>query len=119
MYLEEEAIHHTFNTLREISATHSLIVFDFIYKSILRREYTFYGEKAIHERYGEKSIYERVNKYNEAWRFGIEEGELNTFIEESGLKLLKTSTAKNLEQEYGFGTHRINGTHFIAVAEGP
>lgn len=59
----------------------------------------------------------RINKYNEAWRFGIEKGHIDTFMEELGLKLLKSSSAKDLEDEYHFGPHRINGTHFMTVAE--
>jgi methyltransferase (TIGR00027 family) len=110
MYLEEEAVHNTFTTIKSISASSSLIVFDFIYKSVLRKEYTLYGEQ---------SLYERVNKYNEAWRFGIEEGRIKEFVEELGLKLRRSSSAEDLEREYHFGPKRINGTHCIVVAEVP
>jgi methyltransferase (TIGR00027 family) len=110
MYLEEAAVRGTFKTMKGLCGPHSLIVSDFIYKSVLRKENTLYGEQAI---------YERINKYNEAWRFGIEKGHIDTFMEELGLKLLKSSSAKELEDEYHFGPHRINGTHFITVAETP
>jgi methyltransferase (TIGR00027 family) len=110
MYLEEAAVRRMFAALRSLSAQHSLIVSDFIYKSVLRKENTLFGEQAI---------YKRINKYNEAWRFGIEEGYIDTFMKELGLRLQKSSSAKDLEEEYHFGNRRINGTHFIAVAETP
>ena len=39
------------------------------------------------------------------------------FMEGLGLRLLKSGSAKDLEEEYHFGTRRINGIFFIAVAE--
>jgi methyltransferase (TIGR00027 family) len=110
MYLEEEAIRSTLETIKSISGPRSRIVADFIYQSVLRKENTLYGEQAI---------YQRINKYNEAWRFGIEKGEIGPFMEGLGLKLLKIRSPGDLEEAYHFGSHRINGTHFIAIAESP
>jgi methyltransferase (TIGR00027 family) len=110
MYLDEDAAIHTLTTLKSISPSHSIVLFDFIYKSVLRRENIFYGEK---------EIYEGVNKHNEAWRFGIEGTEISSFIEKLRLKTLKINNAKNLEQVYNFGNHRINETHCIALVEVP
>lgn len=106
MYLDEDAAIKTLTALKSISPSESLILFDFIYKSVLRRENIFYGEKAI---------YENVNKCNEAWRFGIEAKGINSFIKKLGLKTVKISSAEDLEQMYNFGNHKINGTHCIAL----
>lgn len=107
MYLQAEAIRDTFATIRALSGPAGLAVFDFIYSSVLRRENTLYGEKAL---------YDRVNRFGEAWRFGIEAGGVDEFARSMGLKLSALKTAGDLERDYGFGARRINGTHGIALA---
>jgi methyltransferase (TIGR00027 family) len=108
MYLEETAVRETFKTMKALCCPHSLIVADFIHASVLRRENALYGEQAI---------YERINKYNEAWRFGLAYDQVETFMTGLGLKLMQCRAAEDLETEFHFDSHRINGTHFITVAE--
>ena len=60
-----------------------------------------------------------MNKSNEAWRFGIEESEIDSFIKKLGLRKVKISNVKDLEQMYNFGNHKINGVNCIALVEVP
>ncbi len=107
MYLEAEAMKDTFAAMRALSAPNGLAVFGFIYASVLRRENSLYGERAL---------YGRVNRFNEAWRFGIERDAVNDFVQGMGLRLTELKTAEDLERDYRSGAHRINGTHGIALA---
>lgn len=113
MYLSHEAIDETFKLISDYSAQGSLIVFDYIYASVLRREMKYYGENAI---------YQRVKKDNEKWTFGIEEGEIESFLDSYQLSLLEHFDSDKLEQKYfknEFGNlvTKINGTHCIVLAQ--
>jgi len=111
MYLAPDAVDSTLAFIRD-SAAGSIVVFDYIYASVLRRENTYYGEK---------EIFQRVSRAGEGWTFGIEKGEIETFLSNRGLRLVAQHAAADLQREYltaddGSIFGRINGTHAIAVA---
>ena len=111
MYLAAEAVDRTLAFIRD-SAPGTRIAFDYIYASVLRRENRYYGEK---------EIFQRVSRAGEGWTFGIEEGEIETFLSDRGLRLAAHHAAPGLQKEYltaddGSIFGRINGTHAIAVA---
>jgi methyltransferase (TIGR00027 family) len=113
MYLDEESVKNTFDIIRECSSKGSLILFDYVYSSILRGENRFYGEA---------EIMKKVSGAGEAWTFGIEEGEVETFLKDLGFRLLEHYNAHELEDRYftpekGDKEGRINGTHSIVLAE--
>ena len=113
MYLSQDAVRETFNLISEYSSSGSLVVFDYVYASVLRLENKFYGEKAI---------YKRVKKANEKWMFGIEEGQIECFLGNFHLHLVEHLDSIALEHEYfkdesGKIICRINGTHCIVLAE--
>lgn len=112
MYLDDQAVDDTLTFIQKHSASGSQIIFDYIYASVLRRENRYYGEEGI---------YNTVAKAGESWKFGIEDGKIEQFLEKRGFKMLVHYTAFDLEQLYqtaGDGTlhGRVNGTHGIARA---
>jgi O-methyltransferase involved in polyketide biosynthesis len=70
MYLSQDAIESTFRFIAEVSGRGSLIVFNYIYAGVLRRENKYYGER---------DIYKTVAKVGEHWKFALEEGETERF----------------------------------------
>jgi methyltransferase (TIGR00027 family) len=112
MYLSENGVTATLESIRDNSATGSMIVFDYIEASVLRREDTLYGEK---------DIYRITRDNDEGWTFGIEEGEIETFLSERGFRLAEHYTPAELQRifltaEDGTVYGKINGTHSIALA---
>jgi len=111
MYLKAEAVDSTLAFIRD-SGAGSRVAFDYIYASVLRRENRYHGEK---------EILQRVSRAGEGWTFGIEEGEIATFLSDRGLRLVARYAAADLQREYltaddGSVFGRINGTHAIALA---
>ncbi len=98
--------------IRDSGAEGSRVVFDYIYASVLRRENRYYGEK---------EIFERVSKAGEGWTFGIEAGEIESFLSERGFRVSSHHTPLDLEKAYitaddGAFFGRINGTHCVVTA---
>jgi len=48
MYLSYDSIDETFKIIYDYSAPGSIIVFDYVYASVLRKELKYYGEGAIY-----------------------------------------------------------------------
>jgi len=112
MYLTPGAVDSTLAFIRNSAAKGSMVVFDYIYASVLRRENRFYGEK---------EIFNTVSRAGEGWTFGIEEGEIEDFLSERGFRVISNHTPSTLEKAYitaddGTLFGRINGTHCIVVA---
>ncbi|MBN2412681.1 class I SAM-dependent methyltransferase [candidate division KSB1 bacterium] len=113
MYLDKNSVDSTFQIIKEYSERGSLVVFDYLYSSVLRKENKYYGEA---------EIYNKVNKTREAWTFGIEEGKIGEFLDSQNLQLLEHYDAAALEEKYfkaknGERIGRVNGTHNIVLAE--
>jgi len=113
MYLTADAVDATLGFVRD--GPEARIVFDYVYASVLRGEEQYYGERQIRR---------RVSKAGEGWTFGIEDGGIDVYLADRGLRLVEHHTAADLEKEYltaddGRIFGRINGTHAIAVAEAP
>ena len=112
MYLHPQSVDQTFQAIQGLAGADSEVVFDYIYASVLRREYIYYGEKGFAD---------AVAKAGEQWRFGIEQGEIGQFLSRYGLKLLDHRDAHELEESYfkdpaGRTLGRVNGTHCLARA---
>ena len=112
MYLSVEAVDDTLAFIRDHAASGSRIIFDYIYASVLRKENRYYGEQGI---------FETVSKAGEGWTFGIEEGEVESFLDKRGFEMLIHYTPAELEKLYlttedGTLHGRVNGTHCIVLA---
>ena len=113
MYLNKQAVDTLFKTIYQLAPSGSRIIFDYIYASVLRKENIYYGEK---------SIYKTVNSVQESWLFGIEKGEIGSFLHEYNLKLIQNLDSEDLEKMFFTDENnniiaKINGTHCIAYAE--
>lgn len=90
----------------------SLIVFDYIYAGVLRKENKYYGER-------EASLKTLV-KVGEEWMFAFEEGEIERFLSRHGFSLKDHSGKPELKDRYfrnskGVIVGKINGTGAIAT----
>src|SRR3989304_2176660 len=91
MYLSAQAVDGTLNFIRSHAALGSRVAFDYIYASVLRRENRYYGEQGI---------FETVSKTGEGWTFGLEDGEIETFLSERGFEIVAHYTPPELEKLY-------------------
>jgi uncharacterized protein YndB with AHSA1/START domain len=112
MYLQPESVDGTFKVIEEFAGEGSEIVFDFVRASVLRQAGSCYGER---------EIVNSVTKAGERWYFGIEEGELEGFLEKYGLRVAEHQDAHDLEQRYftdrsGEIVGHVNGTHCLVRA---
>jgi methyltransferase (TIGR00027 family) len=113
MYLQPESVDATFQTIREYVGKGSLVVFDYVYASVLRNEGIYYGETGIAQ---------TVSSAGEQWQFGIEKGEIEQFLARYAMQLIDHSVAQDLEKAYfsdanGKIIGRVNGTHCLVTAE--
>jgi methyltransferase (TIGR00027 family) len=111
MYLTAEAVDSTLAFIRNSTAEGSIVVFDYLYASVLRREGRHYGEE----------ISDTVSSAGENYTFGIEEGDIEGFLSERGFRVISHHSPSDLEREFltaddGTFFGRINGTHAIVVA---
>jgi methyltransferase (TIGR00027 family) len=112
MYLTSDAVDRTLEFIRCSAMEESIVAFDYVYASVLRRENKFYGER---------EIYETVSRAGEGWTSGVEDGTIEDFLTQRGFKLMKHYTPSDLEKAYliaddGTRFGRINGTHCIVTA---
>lgn len=112
MYLTAQAVDDTLEFIRRRSARGSRVIFDYIYKSVLRRENRLYGEQ---------EIFKTVSRAGEGWTFGLEDGEVGPFLAKRGFEIITHHTPQDLEALYltaqdGTLHGRVNGTHCIVLA---
>ncbi len=112
MYLEQESVHKTFQTIEQYAGVGSRIVFDYIQASVLRHETALYGQSKIAQ---------SVSKAGEQWRFGIEPAKIAQFLTAYGFEVSDHRCAQDLEAMYfqdadGRRVGRVNGTHCIVSA---
>ncbi len=112
MYLQPESAVKTFKIIQEFAGAGSMIVFDYIYASVLRKENLYYGEK---------EIYKFASGADEKWYFGIEKGRAGDFLAEYGFEILNHMDSNDLENKFfkdkqGNIAGRVNGTHCIVTA---
>jgi methyltransferase (TIGR00027 family) len=106
IYLSAQAVDRNFAFIRRSAAPGSHVVFDYIYASVLRRENRFYGER---------EIFETVARAGEGWTFGLEDGGVESFLEnaDSGLPPItrrkscrKSISPRKTERRSGGSTER-------------
>ncbi len=112
MYLSAKSVDQLFDIFHECSAVDNLVLFDYVYGSVLRKENRYYGER---------DIVHTVEKSGEKWTFGIEEREIERFLTSHGFELMEELDPPSIEERY-FKNHkgkvvaRVNGTHSIVFA---
>jgi len=113
MYLQPDSVGETFQTIHDYAGEGNLIVFDYVYASVLRNEGIYYGESGISQ---------TVSGAGEQWHFGIEKGQIGHFLKKYAMRLIDHKDAKDLERAYfrdsnGKTIGRVNGTHCLVTAE--
>lgn len=113
MYLRPESVQATFQTIRDYAGAKSLVAFDYVYASVLRKEGLYHGESGI---------VKTVSGAGEPWRFGLEPGAIGPFLAGYDFRLIDHKDAAELEQVYfsdpdGVVVGNINGTHCLVTAE--
>lgn len=111
MYLDKKSIDQTFEILKEYSKKGSLIVFDYVYLSVLLGKDTVYGSK---------KILESTEKVGEKWMFGIEKGGIDKFLGKYGFELIDEADPEELQKRFltdknGGKIGRINEVHSIVT----
>jgi len=112
MYLQPESVDRTLKVIEDFAAKDSIIVFDYVRASVLRR---------VGSCYGASEIVKSVSKAGEQWHFGIPERGLKGFLKKYGMRTGEHQDAQKLEQMYftnasGKVLGRINGTHCLVKA---
>lgn len=112
MYLRPQAVDDTLEFIRLHSTSGSRVVFDYIDASVLRKENRLYGEK---------EIFDSISKTGEIWTFGMEQEEVEPFLNRRGFNIIDLYTPADLERKYlkredGTLFGHINGTHCIVNA---
>jgi len=97
--------------ISDVSGTGSLIVFDYIYAGFIRKENKYYGER---------DIYKTVAAAGEEWMFGLDESEVELFLNKYGFQQKDHSGTQELENRYfrnskGFIVGKMNGTHALVT----
>ena len=112
-YLNSQAVHVTFTTIRNTVGAGSRIVFTHAYAAVLR------GEGNV---YGQERMISGVNRLGESWQFGLDEAEVKAFLGKYELVLVDQKSPKDLEEmnfrgRDGVLRERVNGTQGIVTAE--
>lgn len=115
MYLQPESVDETFRVIADFAGEGSEVVFDYVRAPVLRGEGLYYGEA---------EIVASVTKAGERWYFGIEDGELDPFLQKYGFRVREHRDAQDLERAYFTGASgeivgRVNGTHCLVRAVKP
>ena len=113
MYLDPRSIDATFKLISGYAGKDSIVIFDYIYASVTRRENLYDGEK---------ELYDAVSKAGEKFTFGIERGKIEEFLSKYDLSLVEEVTADVLEKRYftdqeGKVVGRVTGTHSLVLSK--
>ena len=96
-YLTPEAVDRTLEFVVKNSGPGSLIIFDYLYLSALN---------SAHKR-REIERMQRVRKYTgEGLTFGIEEGQVEEFLQKRGFTQIKNVTSGDLKKAYFIGVNQ-------------
>jgi methyltransferase (TIGR00027 family) len=112
MYLDAAAVDRTLETIHRLTIPGSLLAFDYIGASVVRRENRYDGEQ---------QVFDAVAKAGERWTFGIEAGQIEQFLADRGFDLVSNLTADDLTRQYltaedGSCLGQVSGTHSIVLA---
>lgn len=112
-YLKREAAHATLQIIKDQVGKGSWLIFDYAYESVLRGDGKLYGEDRMTK---------GIAKFGESWQFGLEEHDVEAFLEKYGFRVLDRKSPKDLEETYfrnenGIVIGRVNGTQSIIMAE--
>jgi methyltransferase (TIGR00027 family) len=91
MYITEQAVDKTLAFVKSNSGAGSSIAFDYLYRSVIRGECSYYGAA---------ELFEIVREKGEAFSFGIEEGEIRDFLKKKGFAPIAHYPPHRFEARY-------------------
>ena len=91
MYVTGDAINNTLSFIRNKAEKGSIVAFDYLYLSVIRNEWTYYGAKEI------AAV---VKAGGESFTFGIEEGKIEEFLKDRGFTLKAHYSPAEFEKKY-------------------
>ena len=113
-YLEPDSIDATLEFIKNSSQNESLIAFDYAISV---------SEESINNYYGAKTFTQTWKKHRsgELFKFTIEEGKIESFLEQRGLKIVNHLDTKEIEKtflinESGSSIGQMNGLFRFAIA---
>jgi methyltransferase, putative, TIGR00027 family len=113
MYLDPQSIDNIFTIIKEHAGKDSLLIFDYVFESVLR---------GGGNRYGAKNVAQLVDSQGENWTFGIDEDQIPLFLERYGLELADHCDPLKLSERFFEAKERntpvkMNGAHCIVTAK--
>ena len=113
MYLEPGAVDRIFAEISKYMGKESVVVFDYIYSDVLRKE---------KKRYGEIGTIATVKKANESFQFGMEQNAIAEYMMKYKLNVIDHLDAKEMEKRYftnGNGNiiHQVNDIHCLVTVQ--
>ena len=90
-YLKEEAVKDTLSAINIFSGVGSTVSFDYFYRSAIDGSTGYYGAN---------EIYREVLKSKEPFRFGLNKGEIEEFLAESGFDVVEHHYPEEFEKKY-------------------
>lgn len=111
-YLDPEIVNTTFDQISEYSGKDSMIVFDYIYSSVIRQENIYKDEERV---------YQGAAKIGEKLTFGIEKGQIKQFLSKYKFELVDEFDSNRLGKKYysnekGEIFAPVIGIHSIVIA---
>jgi len=113
-YLDPESVDETLKFVSHSSHNESAIAFDY---------YVSVSEDNVDDYYGAKTLIQtwRKHRSNESFIFSIEEGKLESFLEQRGLKIVSHLDTREIEKtflsdEKGSSIGQLNGLFRFAIA---
>jgi len=99
-YLPENAVTDTLYFINTFSGIGSTVSFDYFYRSAIDESFEYYGAKEINE---------AVLKSNEPFQFGLNKGEIETFLSERGFGIVNHYSPEEFEKTY---LYNDEGQHY-------
>jgi len=90
-YLTEGAIRETLSFINIFSGPASTVAFDYFLKGAISGDEELYGAKEINR---------EVQKSGEPFRFGLDEGQINSFLSENGFEIISHYSPEEFEKAY-------------------
>ena len=90
-YLDDSAVSDTFNIINQYACSNSIILFDYLYSSVIREENLYKGEKEV------RIV---LNRIGENYTFGIERDKIKDFLTQYSFNLIENFDSDKLSKKF-------------------
>jgi methyltransferase (TIGR00027 family) len=106
-YLTAEAVDRTLRQIGETAAEGSILLFTYIDRAVLASPEKFFGARRL---------IERLRSYGEPWTFGLDPGEVGSYLATRSFELLKDVGVSDVWQRAGRSSLEPHGYEFYRLA---